>query len=361
MKKLAVSLVFTSLLVYRLVTGQPERLPEGSRVKLVIPTIDYPLVQDNRTGIVRGVWEVWVRGYTEFMPGDLVVVEGVVDKYGRVVEAEVLRVEEARLRGIDYWLVKIAQLRHWAVARLGRILPEPHASLAVGILLGVRAAMPREFYESLVESGTLHLVAASGYNVAVVAAVIVGLLQNMVGIRVASIVGMVGVGGYVVLAGGSAAVVRAGVMGTLVLLGQLLGRMHEGKVMLIWAVVLMLLVSPGLVKDVGFQLSVMATAGILWIGGYLTKRLAQTEIGMGVKGVIKDYLVPTVAATIATAPVIWWHFGRVSLLGIGANLLLLPLVPLIMLLTSMSLVWTGFGYLLYVPLWWMVVVIRSFG
>lgn len=360
MTRLVLVLVFISILGIRLVTGQPERIVEGTRVRLTIPTIDFPEHADSYTVIRRGEWEVRVKGYTDFIPGDVVEVEGVMDERGREVESKVLSIKYQEKGLFDYLLVQIAHLRRWAVRMLQRVLPEPHASLAIGILLGVKRGMSREFYDQLVSTGTLHVVAASGYNVTVVAGSILSLIGLVLPKYVAIAASLLGVAVYVLIAGAGPAIVRAGVMGCLSLIGVMLGRMSEARWLLWVTAWVMLMIKPELVADIGFQLSVSATVGLLYVGTALSS-IAIRISNIGVRGVVINYFVPTLAATGATAPVIWWHFGRLSLIGVLVNLMILPVVPVIMLLSALSVFVAPVSFLLYVPLWWMVWVIRAFG
>lgn len=359
MKRLALALVFISILGWRLVAGQPTEMMEGTRVRLTIPTIDYPEHTDSQTIIRRGKWEVRIKGYTDFIPGEVVEVEGVVDERGRVVSDQVGVITNHKFSNsqIDHILILISDLRHWAVGRLQTVLPEPHASLAIGILLGVKRGMSREFYEQLVNTGTLHIVAASGYNVTVVAGVVLGVLGLVLPKYIALGIAILGVGLYVMLAGAGPTIVRAGVMGSLSMVGVMLGRMREARWLLWVTVWIMLMIKPALVRDVGFQLSVAATVGLLYVGETLKTQVLKFSNWTW----IQEYLVPTLSATIATAPVLWWHFGRVSLIGVVVNMLILPVVPLIMLLAALTVVVSPIAYLLYVPLWWMVWVIKLFG
>ena len=298
------------------------------------------------------------------MPGDVVEIEGVVDERGRVIDSKVESIKYQELEGLDWGLVQIAKLRHWAVGRLQQVLPEPQASLAIGILLGVKRSMPREFYDMLVKTGTLHVIAASGYNVSVVAAVVMGALTKVISKKISLIMGIAAIGGYVLLSGASPSVVRAGVMGSLTLIGVILGRVNDARWLLWVTAWIMLMVKPELIADIGFQLSMSATTGLLYVCEIL-KSQTRLPDGQVLKFSnwkwIQDYLVPTLAATVATAPVLWWHFGRVSLIGVLVNMLILPVVPVIMLLSALAVFVAPLSYLLYVPLWWMVWVIRMFG
>ncbi len=346
------------IIILRVISSTNQnKLAIGTNVILTIPTIDYPEYTDTQTIVRRGKWEVRIKGYTNFMPGEMVIVEGVVDARGRVVSDQYAVISNQDLWGIDWGIVQISKLRYWAVGRLQSVLPEPHASLAVGILLGVKRNMPRDFYEQLVHTGTLHIVAASGYNVSVVSGAVIGVLARLVGQRVGVLLGIVSIMIYVILAGSSASIVRAGVMGCLSLIGIVLGRQRDARHLLWIAVFVMLMFKPRLITDVGFLLSVSATVGVLYVGEILKSQILKFSNWKW----IQDYLVPTLAATIATAPIIWWHFGRLSLIGVLVNMLILPVVPVIMLLSALAVVISPISYLLYVPLWWMVMVIRWFG
>ncbi|MCE7897913.1 hypothetical protein DCC61_02855 [Candidatus Microgenomates bacterium] len=346
------------IIILRVISSTNQnKLAIGTNVILTIPTIDYPEYTDTQTIIRRGEWEARVKGYIDFIPGDTVEIEGVMDARGRVNSDQCSVIRDQDLWGIDWGLVQISKLRHWAVGRLQSVLPEPQASLAVGILLGVKRNMPRDFYAQLINTGTLHIVAASGYNVSVVSGAVIGGLAGLVGQRMGVLMGIVSIMIYVIMAGSNASIVRAGVMGGLSLIGIVLGRQRDARHLLWVAVFVMLMLKPKLITDVGFLLSVSATVGLLYFGEILKLQILRFSNWKW----MQDYLAPTLAATFATLPVIWWFFGRVSLIGILVNMLILPIVPMIMLFSVLTIFVSPFSYLLYVPLWWMVLVIRWFG
>lgn len=373
MKKLKLALVFISFFLVRYWFVRDDVLSKGTRVRLTIPTIDFPEYTETQTIIKRGKWEVRIKGYTEIMPGEVVMVEGNWDGK-KIISDTVTRCHEeqcSEVSLIDKVLIGISYVRRWAVGRLKTQLPEPMASLAAGILLGIKARMPREFYEALVKTGTLHIVAASGFNVMIVATLLMNIFGKIWKKGVAIAAGIGGIIFYVLIAGGSASVVRAGIMGSLTLMAYYWGRPAEAKWLLWVTAGLMLLVDPMMLTDVGFQLSVVATIGLLYVEPWLEvqiktqiakrKTIMQNELTIQSGKWAREYLLPTLAATVATAPVIALHFGRVSVIGIAVNMLILPVVPLIMLLASLALIVPGVSYLLYVPLWWVVGVIRMFG
>jgi len=222
--------------------------------------------------------------------------------------------------------------------------------------------MPRDFYQALVNTGTLHVIAASGFNVSVVAAVLMGVLMRVVSRGWAIGGGIGGIVVYVLIAGASASVIRAGIMGSLTLIAYYLGRPTEARRLLWVSAGIMLLASPLMLLDVGFQLSVAATAGLLYLEPWI--KILSSSVGMTtyVQSILANYLYPTLAATIATLPVILWHFGTVSWISPIVNLLVLPIIPLIMGMSAGILVGGRvMAWLTYPILAYMVWVIRLFG
>ncbi|HBD02268.1 MAG: Competence protein ComEC [Microgenomates group bacterium GW2011_GWC1_46_16] len=353
----------------------PKILPTSwtpeSVVSFTAPILDKPEQTESNVIIRQGRWYIKLKSDAGINQGDKVRFVGSViplllggkerqikmmDPNFEIIERE----NQRRLSLIEVIQIGLGKWRKKWVTILEKTLPEPMSSLGAGILLGVRGEMPREFYDQLVATGTLHVIAASGFNVMIVAGVLMSLFKRWFSRGVATIVGITGIGVYVGLAGGSASVVRAGIMGSLTLMAYFWGRPTEAKRLLWVAAYGMLLINPLLIADVGWQLSVSATAGLL----YLEPKLHKVKVGLGA-----EYIYPTVAASVATAPIIWWHFGRVAWISPIVNLLILPIVPLIMLLAavvvgagSLSMrVGQVIGWILYVPLWWMVRVIEWWG
>lgn len=384
MKKSKIVLAFISLIALRWYT-YPSPLPPTwtpeSKVRFTATVLERPEQTDSQTIIRSGIWYVPLRGYAEIIPGIRVAFTGTVEP--KVLGGKVMRITmkdpifeviemrgQRRLRGGEWALVGLSSWREKWVLVLEKTLPEPMSSLGAGILLGVKGQMPREFYDQLVATGTLHMIAASGFNVMVVAGVIMAVVGRMFRRGVAIGMGVMGIWGYVLLAGASASVVRAGVMGGLTLIAYYWGRAAEAKRLLGVSVITMLLMNPLMLVDVGFQLSVAATAGLLYIEPWIRERFQILDSRFqGVQEFLAVYLYPTLAATVCTAPIIWWHFARVSFLSPLVNLLILPVVPLIMFMAaivvgvgSLSLGWGQVvAWLAYVPLAYMVAVIRWWG
>jgi competence protein ComEC len=207
-------------------------------------------------------------------------------------------------------------------------LPPDRAGLLVGMALGDTSLLPGDLDGAFRAAGLSHLVAVSGTNLAVVLGAglwLVAAARLARPVLVAA--GIALVASLVVLTRWEPSVLRAGVMAVLVLLGVATGRGPGGRRALCLAVVLLLLADPGLAGALGFQLSVAATAGILWAGPLATNALprcvpdrARTAAGV------------TLGAQAVALPVLALAFGRLSPASLPANLLGLPLATGPMLL-----------------------------
>jgi ComEC/Rec2-related protein len=374
-------LVLTIFVIFFVVRwwSLPSQLPKEWRSESVlrysVTILEKPEYSDSKTIVHSGMWYIPIKGYKEIIPGSRVVFEGVVEPkwvLGKVsqikmIEPKVTEIKHTRCVGALHTgcvMVTLGNLRERWVGKLQQTLPEPMASLAAGILLGIKGRMPEDFYQALVNTGTLHIVAASGYNVSIVAEVLMKIVGRVVTRGVGIGIGVLGIVMYVGVAGGSASVVRAGVMGSLTLIAYYFGRPAEARRLLWVTVGAMLLYNPLYIVDIGFQLSVVATAGLLYVEPWMNKHKSQILkfSNLGIEKFLSDYLYPTLAATVATLPVILCHFGRVSLISPLVNMLILPIVPLLMGMTAGILVGGQLvAWMTYPILAYMVWVIRWFG
>jgi ComEC/Rec2-related protein len=203
---------------------------------------------------------------------------------------------------------------------LASLAPE-RAGLLIGMALGDTSMLPAELEQDFRAAGLTHLMAVSGANLAVVLAA--GLwLAGIVGVgrRGLAVVGILLVVVLVVVTRWEPSVLRAGVMAGLVLLGVATGRGPGGRRALSLAVVVLLLADPGLAGALGFQLSVVATAGVLWLGPATASALPDR-----IPERIRKGVGMTLGAQATAVPALALTFGSVSLAGLPANLLGLPL------------------------------------
>ena len=219
--------------------------------------------------------------------------------------------------------------RWWLRTGLNRLVPEPEAALAAGILLGVRSGIDPAINDAFARAGLTHVVAISGWNIAIVAAIAAAAARPLTrlpsGRWLAALAAIGTVTAYVLLTGASPSVVRAALMAGALLVARLGGARSHAMSALMLAALLMLLVSPAIAWDVGFQLSALATAGLIWFGASFASRLRRWP------ALVREPVALTLAAQVTTLPVILLNFERLSLIAPAANVLVVPLVPLVML------------------------------
>lgn len=228
----------------------------------------------------------------------------------------------------------ILNLKNNIVSFLNKNIPEPESAFIAGLLIGDRNGFSKELEDAFARTGMTHVVAISGYNISLVI-VIVGTMSKYIISRKYYIwmICLLLIC-FVVLTGASASVVRAGLMGGILLLAKHVSRTGSGMRILVLTAVCMVIVNPFvLVWDVAFQLSFASTAGILVFSERVEKYFMWVPEFAG----IRESLVLTLVAFFATLPISIWSFGGVSLVSLLANMLAAPLLPLAMLFGALGL------------------------
>ena len=291
-------------------------------------------LRSDRTGTPAIRVAATLPAYPAIVAGDVVTIDGPIrprptTAYGDYLErigavgTISARSMEVAPRPVDAAHV-VEDARQAAATALAAVLPEPEAGLAAGILIGLRDRVDRDLAAAFTTAGVSHVVAISGWNIAIVAAAVAAVAGRM-GRRRRSVVTMAAIVAYVVFAGASASVVRAGAMAAVVLLARESGRAGRAAAALGWAVMLLLVMDPGLVADAGFQLSALATAGLIAWATPATDVIERLGRGR-VPHWLAESLGVSLAAQVATLPVILVAFGRLAILAPAVNLVIVPLV-----------------------------------
>ncbi len=266
----------------------------------------------------------------------------------------------AQGRGNSFF-ARLYALRARARATIAAILPEPEASLLIGILLGLDSGIPEEVAEAFTATGTIHIIVISGFNLTLLA----GLLVR-VGTRFFQRMRVLwgacaGVILYALFVGASPPVVRAAVMVCLTLLAYLVGRPYSADSALALAVLVLTILNPLALWDISFQLSIVTTLGLLVVAPLLADRARQAlEARLAADALpwamdmLNELLIASLAAQLVTLPLIAYHFGRISLISLFTNALILPVQPGIMvsggIATLAGLVWEPLGrFLGWIP------------
>ena len=367
------------------VAAEPDERERYTNLRLRAEHLTLP---DGRELEVTGLALVKVERYPAFAYGDRLRVVGLLETppeweefsyrdylarqgvYSLVRQARATRIGGGEGNPLYAGLLALKRRAQTVIAT---ILHEPAASLLTGILLGIESGIPADLMEDFSATGTTHIIAISGFNITIIAGIFAGLSRRMVGRKWATWIAIGGVALYTLFVGGSAAVVRAAIMGSLYLWGKHLGRPTFAPASLAGAAILMTALNPLVLWDVGFQLSFAATVGLILYTDPLERgavrllsRITSREQARRTVGWLSEALLVTLAAQLTTTPLILYYFRRLSLVTLLTNLLILPVQPAVMiwggLATLAGLVWLPAGRLLgwvaWLPLTYTIEAVR---
>ena len=213
---------------------------------------------------------------------------------------------------------------------INKILPEPQASFLSALLVGAKRTLPDDLINAFNRTGTSHIIAISGYNISIISIMLLNFLGYLlIPKRIVFWIISVCLLLFTLIAGAGASVVRAAIMGGLLILAQRENRFYQITNAVVFAGAVMLFFNPYLLRyDAGFQFSFLATMGLVYLAPYFNKWLSRAPNFLS----FRSNLSATLSAQIMTLPIIFFSFGRVSLIApILANILILPIIPLTML------------------------------
>ncbi len=206
----------------------------------------------------------------------------------------------------------------------------PQSALGVGLLLGVKQALPDDLERAFRKAGVIHIVVLSGYNIMLVVTFVMYVFALFLPFRARVVCGLCAITLFALLVGPSATVIRASCMAGLLLVAKLTGRTYDVLRALCVVGIVMLLLNPYLlVYDVGFQLSFVATLGLITLSVPLERFVRFIPSLGGMRG----FLTATIATQILVTPLLLYQIGEFSVVAVIVNLLVLPMVPIAMLLT----------------------------
>jgi len=229
----------------------------------------------------------------------------------------------------NLFFAKLFQFKKYLYNIIEKIWAMPVSAFIAGLLLGLKKALPQEITDDFMRTGTIHILVVSGSHLVIFSAFLKEILKNLYINRkkqfyIISLTLIL----YVIFTGMSAAAVRACLLAILVMLAERVGRPKAIFNILIFSAFLMILQNPRiLLHDTGFQLSFLATVGLV----YLSKPMEKILFFVPKFFSIRILLAQTLAAIIMTNPLICWQFQRISLAAPLANLLTVPLISLIMI------------------------------
>lgn len=254
----------------------------------------------------------------------------------------------------------ILEIKRRAADAIAVSLPEPQAALLTGILLGDESGIAPQMRDDFAAVGASHVVAISGFNMAILSGVLMGILRRArIGGFWAAGLGIGVIAVYMVLVGANAAVVRAALMSAVLIIGEALRRRAYVPTSLAFVALVLSLINPTVLWDVSFQLSFFATLGLALyadsIGVWLNRgleRLFAHRTATAVSGFLAEPLVVTLAVQVTTLPLIILYFGRFSPLLVPVNLLIVPVQAPLLLVGAAATLTTPVIPLLGQVLYW---------
>ena len=375
------------------VTNDPEQGPRSTRLQLSVSTVVNGVDRRPTSGTALLI----IPRYPEYRYGDVLRVTG--ELQGRPSAGTATSEDSAYwdylenrdiLSTMYYPIVEALtgfeglRLQEWLYdwrrnlsRALEKVLPEPQAALAQGITLGIRANIPANLKADFSNTGTAHLLAISGVNLTIVAGLLAAAAVRLFGRKnhLHIWLTLIVVWLYTWLTGMGAPVVRAAIMVSFFLVGELFGRQRSGLIALLLAAAVMVGFSPRLFYDASFQLSFAAMAGLVFVfpllqsaAGTLLDRMPEGRLRT-ITATVADSFEVSLAAVLATWPLTAHYFGTVSWAGPLATFLAMPVMAIVtetsMLAAAFGLflqpVGQAIGWFAWLPLTYLIVVVTAFG
>ena len=335
------------------ISDEPDRRPMQTKYTVAVDEISVPLVGALRATPLPVQGKILVTDHAFYPPhnyGDEVRVTGILEKptqiedfaYDRYLSRygiyaviyrgtiETLsgghgstRLTTSGSRFFDF----LYSLKDRFEYTLNRLLPEPHASFMAGLLTGSRRGIPEHLLKDFQKTGLTHIIAISGYNIAIVIAVISGALFFLP-LKWRLLPALIAITFFTLFVGASPSVVRAAIMGGLSLFALHVGRERHSLIAILFAAAAMVFFNPKLLwYDAGFQLSFLSVVGLSFLAPKLERffRFVPTTLGF------RESVQMTISAQLMAVPLIILLFGEFSLIAPLANILVAPLIPIAMI------------------------------
>lgn len=369
----------------------------GNRVIFEGIVVDEPDVRETNTHLVvrpielgdesismRGKVIVFAPRYPEVRYGDRLLVEGMLKKpesfetdVGRIFDYPTYLKKDGIIYQISFPTITVLDhghgnpvfralyaVKHAFIRSIDMVIPEPEASLLAGLVVGAKESLGENLMDDFRTTGIVHIVVLSGYNITIVAEAIMrvlGLLPRLMALSA----GGVSIVLFAIMTGASATIVRASLMALLVILARVTGRTYMVVKALCISAFFMVLYSPYvLLFDPSFQLSFLATLGLILFSPLVEAKLSMIPAWWG----LRDVAIATIATQVTVLPLLLYMTGTLSLFALPVNLLVLLVVPFAMLagfvtgVVGLLSTWLAlpFGYVTYGILSYILFVVDVF-
>jgi len=371
---------------------------ENKKVTAVGIVADEPDVREQNVKLTVKLSEVLFKGqkndvsekilitvplYPEFSYGDKIEISNLKLEKAKNIESDDGRIFDyggyLRVRGIWYTanyvqlkfvdsghgaIIKsiLFKIKHAFVSSLDKALPLPESSYMTGLLLGAKQSLGKDLLYEFQRTGTSHVVVLSGYNIAIVAESIMAVLSFLPKTLSFSF-GTISIILFTLLSGGGASAWRAAIMVLVALFAKKMNRDYKASRALGFAIVFMLAPNPLLlVFDPSFQLSILATIGLIFVSPYVEPYLKKVPEKFGLKEIIGS----TIATQVTVLPFLIYNTGLISTVSLPVNILILGTIPLTMFLgfvtgiVGIISLWFSFipAFFAYILLWYQLKVVH---
>lgn len=227
------------------------------------------------------------------------------------------------------------------------IFGEPESSLLAGILIGAKESLGKDWLDKFRVAGLSHIIVLSGYNMTIIADGVIKVLAFAFSKGMSMFVGSIAVVLFAIMTGGGASTARAAIMSLIIMISRATGRMYVATQALVFAAFIMILQNPMLlVFDLSFQLSFLATLGLIYITPILEEKLTFLPEKFQFRGMVAT----TLGALFATTPIIVYKMGTFSLVALPANILVIAFIPATMFFGFLAVVFNFISFYLALPL-----------
>ncbi len=331
-----------------MVSTEPERA--GNYMTFQFTATEVQFASENKA--TKGKVIVYCQRYSKYRYGDILKITGELQtppeighfNYGSYLAQQGVyslifypQIElVARDKGFKP-LSWIYSVRTFLSRNLIQALPEPQASVAQAILLGLRTGLPTSLQDAFSQAGTAHLLAISGLHLSIIIGMVTSAVIRLFGKRYYIYVwlALFTIWAYAIMTAMRPPIVRGAFMGTLFLLAEYLGRPGSAITALAFAATIMSALNPQILWNASFQLSFLAMAGLIVLAPYFQavgrEKLSAATVKNGsvasLSNFVIDSLAVTSAAIVATCPVIAYHFGTISFVSLPATLFSLLALP----------------------------------
>lgn len=330
--------LFIAILLLRFITLEKVDLKTGQHLEFTSRLMSEPTVKAGKES-----FQLFYKGNrinvttingNNYHYGELLNINGKVQTRLLNNKNELIYVNFPKIEAREDKLAVAYKLRQSIISVFEKTLPSNYSALLLGIVFGIKSSLSSSLLSNLKVLGLMHVIAASGMNVTIVAGFLSSIFLLIFKRQVALALTILGIILYAFLAGFEPSIVRASIMGLITFSAQILGRQKLASYSLAATAYIMIMFSPYVVWDIGFQLSFAATAGLIFVRPVLYQFKILKKFFKII--IVGEDVSTTIAAQVATLPIMLANFGLYSALSVVVNAFVLWTIPFLMIIGGLG-------------------------